>query len=446
MSRAGAALSRRERILRGPIGPTLIRLSAPTIIGALIQVTISVVEGVVIGGLGTEALAGAALVFPVFMLTTMLSAGAIGGAVSGAMARANGAGDAEQVARVVRAALVIAVGGAAIMGGGLLLVDADLFRLLGGTGPALDAALSYGAVFFPGMLAIWVFNMIAGLMRGTGDMVRPMVAIGVVTGLHAAICWPLVGAFGMSGAALALISAYGIGALGLLGLVVIGRAGFGLSGAAGVPWGVIGRCLSAGLLAGTQSVLTVATSLLVAGLIGRLGTAALAGYGVAARLELLMVPLIFGVGAALIALVGGNAGAGQRARAIRIGWIGALAAGGLVGAVGLVVAVLPMLWIPLFSADPLVGHVARTALAIIGPCYGFFGVGLALYFASQGLGTLFWPVFGAVIRLAVIGGGAAVLFAVDLATVEALVGLVAAGMVSYGLFNAAALRLGPWRP
>ena len=116
MSRAGAALSRRERILRGPIGPTLIRLSAPTIIGALIQVTISVVEGVVIGGLGTEALAGAALVFPVFMLTTMLSAGAIGGAVSGAMARANGAGDAEQVARVVRAALVIAVGGAAIMG------------------------------------------------------------------------------------------------------------------------------------------------------------------------------------------------------------------------------------------------------------------------------------------------------------------------------------------
>ncbi len=411
MSRAGAALSRRERILRGPIGPTLIRLSAPTIIGALIQVTISVVEGVVIGGLGTEALAGAALVFPVFMLTTMLSAGAIGGAVSGAMARANGAGDAEQVAQVVRAALVIAVGGAAIMGGGLLLVDADLFRLLGGTGPALDAALSYGAVFFPGMLAIWVFNMIAGLMRGTGDMVRPMVAIGVVTGLHAAICWPLVGAFGMSGAALALISAYGIGALGLLGLVAIGRAGFGLSGAAGVPWGVIGRCLSAGLLAGTQSVLTVATSLLVAGLIGRLGTAALAGYGVAARLELLMVPLIFGV-----------------------------------GAVGLVVAVLPMLWIPLFSADPLVGHVARTALAIIGPCYGFFGVGLALYFASQGLGTLFWPVFGAVIRLAVIGGGAAVLFAVDLATVEALVGLVAAGMVSYGLFNAAALRLGPWRP
>lgn len=445
MNRPAAALSRRELILRGPIGPTLARLSIPTILGALIQVTISVVEGVVIGGLGTEALAGAALIFPVFMLTTMLSAGAIGGAVSGAMARASGADDSEQVARVVRAALVIAVGGAAVMGGGLMLVDAHLFRLLGGRGPALDAALSYGAVFFPGMLAVWMFNMIAGLMRGTGDMIRPMVGIGVVTALHAAICWPLVAAFGMAGAAMAVVAAYGVGALGLLGIVASGRAGFGLSGLAGVPWGVIGRCLSAGLLAGTQSVLTVATSLLMAGLIGRLGTAELAGYGVAARLELLMVPLIFGVGAALIALVGGNAGAGQRARAIRIGWIGACAAGGLVGALGLLVAVVPVLWIPLFSADPAVQQVARIALAVIGPCYGFFGLGLALYFASQGLDTLFWPVFGAVIRLAVIGGGAAVLFAVDLATVEALVAVVAAGMVSYGLFNAAALRLGPWR-
>lgn len=446
MRKSDAVASRRDRILRGPIGPTLVRLSVPTIIGALIQVTISVVEGVVIGGLGTEALAGAALIFPVFMLTTMLSAGAIGGAVSGAMARAVGAGDADQVARVVRAALVIAVGGAAIMGGGLMLIDAGLFRLLGGTGPALDAALSYGAVFFPGMLAIWMFNMMAGLMRGTGDMTRPMVAIGVVTALHAAICWPLVDALGMSGAALALISAYGVGALGLLAIVLSGRAGFELTGGGGMPWGVIRRCLSAGLLAGTQSVLTVATSLLVAGLIGRLGTAALAGYGVAARLELLMVPLIFGVGAALIALVGGNAGAGQRARAIRIGWIGALAAGGLVGAIGLLVAALPMLWIPLFTAEPTVADVAQVALAIIGPCYAFFGLGLALYFASQGLATLFWPVFGAVVRLAVIGGGAVILFWIEAATLQALVIVVAGGMISYGVFNAMALRLGPWRP
>ncbi|MDX5369600.1 MAG: MATE family efflux transporter, partial [Alphaproteobacteria bacterium] len=75
--------ARRARILDGPIGPTLARLAVPTVAGALIQITISVVEGAAIGRLGIDALAGSALVFPLYMLTAMLSAGAIGGAVSG---------------------------------------------------------------------------------------------------------------------------------------------------------------------------------------------------------------------------------------------------------------------------------------------------------------------------------------------------------------------------
>jgi len=441
-----SAEARRARILEAPIGPTLARLSLPPMLGALIQVTISVVEGAVLGRLGTEALAGAALVFPLFMLTTMLSAGAIGGAVSGAMARASGAGDAAQVDRVVRAALVIAVGAALVMGGGLWLAGPGLFRLLGGGGPALQEAVAYGSVFFPGMITIWLFNMIAGLLRGSGDMTRPMIAIAAVTGLHALMCPALVTAFGMAGAAAAVVAAYGVGAAGLIAVILTGGAGFRLTRGNGVPWPVIRRCLSAGLLAGTQSVLTVAISLIVAALLGRVGVAALAGYGIAARLELLMVPLIFGVGAALIAMVGGNAGAGNRARAIRIGWTGALAAGGLIGAIGVVAALAPGLWVPLFTADPAVAETARLALAIIGPCYAFFGLGLALYFASQGMGTLFWPVFGTAVRLAVIILGIAALFQIDAARPASVFAVVATAMVVYGLFNALALRLGPWRP
>lgn len=445
--------AKRTLILDAPIVPTLATLSVPTILGALIQVTISVVEGAMIGRMGIEALAGAALVFPVFMLTTMLSAGAIGGAVSGAMARANGSGgsgDPEQVERVAHAALVIAIGAGLLMGAALTVAAEPLFRLLGGRDASLQAALDYGSVFFPGLIGIWLFNMTAGLLRGTGDMVRPMIAIGAVTAIHAAICLPLVEALGMRGAALAVVAAYGIGAAGLLTLILSGRASFRLILRRPLPWRVIGRCLSAGTLAGTQSVLTIVTSLMVAAFIGRLGNAALAGYGIAARLELLMVPIIFGVGAALIAMVGGNAGAGRRARAIRIGWIGSVAAGALVGGLGLLVALVPQLWIPLFSSEPEVVAVAGTALAIIGPCYAFFGLGLALYFASQGLGSLFWPVFGTVVRLVVIaagflmvgsGGGASA----GEASGEDLFGIVALGMICYGTFNAVALRLGPWR-
>jgi hypothetical protein len=44
---------------------------------------------------------------------------------------------------------------------------------------------------------------------------------------------------------------------------------------------------------------------------------------------------------------------------------------------------------------------ARRYLRAVGPLYGFFGVGLVLYFASQGAGRLLWPVAANIARLAV---------------------------------------------
>ena len=98
-----------------------------------------------------------------------------------------------------------------------------------------------------------------------------------------------------------------------------------------------------------------------------------------------------------------------------------------------------------FTNDSAVAEVARTYLAIVGPCYAFFGLGLALYFASQGLATLFWPVFGSAVRLAVIGGGLLVMLQISEVGPTELFGLVALGMIAYGVFNGMALRIGPWR-
>ena len=108
-------ISARSRLIDGPVGPTLARLAAPNMLAAFVQSLMSVVEGWLIGGLGTIALAGAALVFPLFMLTTMWSAGAIGGAVAGATARSVGADDRLRGEAVLRAAMMIALVGAAAM-------------------------------------------------------------------------------------------------------------------------------------------------------------------------------------------------------------------------------------------------------------------------------------------------------------------------------------------
>jgi hypothetical protein len=95
-----------------------------------------------------------------------------------------------------------------------------------------------------------------------------------------------------------------------------------------------------------------ATMILATGFAAAFGTAALAGYGAAARLDLLQIPLTFAMGSAVIAMVATAVGAGRLDRARRIAWTGA-GLGFLIGAIFAVVALaLPETWMGLFSSDP----------------------------------------------------------------------------------------------
>ena len=129
------------------------------------------------------------------------------------------------------------------------------------------------------------------------------------------------------------------------------------------------------------------TTILVTARIAAYGAAAVAAYGVSARLEFLMVPLAFGVGSALTALVGRAVGAGDWATARRTAWAGALMALAVTATVGLAVAIFPGLTARPSAGDPAVVAIATQALAIIGWALPGFGVGMALYFAAHGRGA-----------------------------------------------------------
>jgi hypothetical protein len=133
--------------------------------------------------------------------------------------------------------------------------------------------------------------------------------------------------------------------------------------------------------------------------VGAAGPDAIAGYGTGGRLEYLLVPLVFGLGAPLVALVGTNIGAGQRQRALRIALIGGALAFALTEAVGLTAAIWPHAWLGLFGDDPRMLETGAAYLRSVGPTYGFFGLGLALYFASQGAGRLLWPLLAGLLRM-----------------------------------------------
>jgi Na+-driven multidrug efflux pump len=173
------------------------------------------------------------------------------------------------------------------------------------------------------------------------------------------------------------------------------------------------------------------------------GPAAVAGFGTAARLEYLLVPLVFGIGGPLVALVGTNIGAGQRDRALRIAWTGAALAFVLCEIIGIAAALYPRAWLGLFGSDPQMIEAGSAYLRAVGPCYGGFGFGLALYFASQGAGKLVWPLIAGFARMAVaIGGGWLALTLTG--SLPLMFVMVGAALVIYGLGVGTAVRMGVW--
>lgn len=437
-------------LLDSPVLPTLVRLAVPNTAATIILTTPLLVEAWRIGQLGATDLAGVALVFPVFMLSTMLSAGAIGGALSGAIARAVGANDAARAEAAARSAVLISLSGGVIMTALVLGGGRWLFAVLGGQGAVLEAGWAYASALFPWIFLVWMFYMLSGVLRGAGDMVRPLIAIAVVSVLHLAGSGPVIlgsdgtDGWGIEGAAHLLAASYAVGLTAILYFLTRGDARVRLR-AGPIDWGLTRQIVSAGLLAGSQSIITIATSLIVTGFAARFGPDVLAGYGVGARIELIMVPLIFGVGGAAIALGGAATGAGLNTRAVQVGWTAAVMAAILVGSIGLLLALFAESWTPIFSADPAVIAVMIAYIERVGPVYAFFAIGLALYFASQGLGTLFLPVLGTVVRLVVVLAGGYLVLAGATPNANDLFLVVAFAMAVYGLFNAIALRLGPWK-
>jgi Na+-driven multidrug efflux pump len=281
-----------------------------------------------------------------------------------------------------------------------------------------------------------------------------MLVPAAVTAIGAAILIPLspvlifgagpLPAFGIAGGAAAVVAFYVVGSVVFAFYIWSGRGvlkprlrpvRFRLSLSRDVL--KIGALSS---VASTTTNLAIATA---TALVGVYGSAAVAGFGTAVRLEYLLVPLVFGLGTPVASMVGTNIGAGQNRRALRVAWTGAAIAGVLTGAIGLAAALYPQGWLSLFGDDATMNAVGAQYLRIVGPFYGFFGIGLALYFASQGAGRVGWAMGASLLRVAVaaLGGLVIVRFGAGVAGVFAA---LAAGLAIYGVMNIIAVASGAW--
>ncbi|HMN78313.1 MAG TPA: MATE family efflux transporter [Burkholderiaceae bacterium] len=426
------------------------RLSIPNAVAMLATALVAIAETSYVGRLGIASLAGMALVFPMVMLQQMMSAGAMGGGVSSAISRALGAGDqARANALAVHAMMIGALAGAFFTV--LFLVSGPrIYQLLGGRDATLAEALAYSNVVFIGATGIWLTNTLASVVRGSGNMKVPSVtllaaaAIQVVVGAGLGLGLGPLPRLGMAGIALGQAVAFCSAAAFLYLFLRSRHARVKLSlGAAGVQREMFFDILKVGAVACVSPLQTVLTVLVLTRLISRFGTEALAGYGIGARLEFLLVPITFAIGVACVPMVGMAIGAGDVRRARRVAWTGGAVSAVIIGTIGALVAIFPDLWAGLFTSDPAVLDATRSYLRLSGPCFGFLGLALCLYFASQGSGKILGPVLGATVRLAVValGGWWLASRGEPAWTMFAMVG---ASMVAYGCATAFAVRITRW--
>lgn len=452
MSQVGSITAREVRLTGGPVLPMLLTLALPNVLAMVASAAASIAETVYVGALGRESLAAMAVVFPFAMLMQMFSAGGMGGGISSAISRALGAAD-DHAARALafHAALIGLVAGLAFTMF-FLTVGPAIYRVLGARGVVLEYAVQYSNTLFSGALAMWLANSFISILRGTGDMRVPSITI-----LATATAQVLLGAamglgigpfprWGMTGIALAQVTSYGTAALFLffylrspVPRIRMAWRGIPLQGE------LFLRILRVGLLACLSPLQTVLTVLILTGLIARLGIDALAGYGIGARLEFLLIPIAFGVGVATVPMVGMAIGRRDVLRARRVAWTGGALSAGIVGMIGVLVSVWPNLWTGMFTAESRVVHYAEQYLRYAGPGYAFFGLGLTLFFASQGAGKVLGPVIGSSLRLAIIAVGGFYFASTD-APSWAFFALVSAAMTIYGLFTAATMMWTNWLP
>ena len=443
---------RTEQFLKDPIFPLLIKMSAPNTVAFLINAVVVLAEFWFISQLGITPLAAVTLAFPAIMLTQQMAFGALGGAVTSSIARSLGAADKPRAEKLLWHSLYISCFGALAFLIIFFIFGEPLLRILGGTGALLEESLAYCFVYLLGAIVVWLSGSLTAALRGMGDMQFPAVLTVICAGIQVFFSAGFIlGSFGLPklglvGSAWSMIVTSGFMALVTLIKISSPSSPVRLKlKRLTIERELFEDIFSVALPASLSPIMTVATVLLLTGLIGQFGTSAIAGYGIGSRVEFLLIPIVFGIGTAMTAMVGTNIGAKNIERAEKIGMVGATTAGLLSAVIGLALALTPNLWISIFTSDPETLLVTKQYIQILGVCYIFQGYGLSLYFASQGANAMKWPIIITAIRLVVFSVLALV------AVYWLSYGLVsifyasAIAMVIFGILMVISLKMGAWR-
>jgi putative MATE family efflux protein len=450
---ANAGNSRTRLLLEGPIVPTLLRLAAPNVVVNVVLIaSTATVDAHFVGELGPGALAGLSLVFPLIMLMQQMANSSMGGAIASAIARAIGAGRHADASALVVHGIAVAAGIATLFTLILLIGGPTIYALMGGDGETRAAALEYSNAVFGGALAYWLLSTLTSVVRGSGQATMLAVVYLASQVLHILLVPALmfgVGPLpplGIAGAGIATVVSFTAASAVLAWYIASGRTAvrFSLRGVR-LSRRLFVEILRVGMPMSSQPILNNFALAMLTGFVGALGETELAAFGAAVRLEYLLYPLAFGLGAAALAIVGTNIGAGNLRRAARSAWTAAALAAGVTGSIGVFGATSPDAWVGLFTDAPEIHVLAARYLVIVSVAYPFVGLGLTLASSFQAAGRPLWPLCAITGRALIAAAGGWIAVHTLKMSLDGLGAVAASGVIFYGVGLAVAFRAGLWQ-
>jgi putative MATE family efflux protein len=325
------------------------------------------------------------LLFTVFM--------GLSAAASAMVARAVGASDYDRADHVATQALILTfVVSAVVVTLGWIYTE-DLIGLLRAKGVAAELATSYLRIMFVGALAGNMMVVGAGILRGAGDAVTPLV-IAVTAAVLNLILDPLfifgagpVPAMGVKGAAIASVSAQVVAFAIGLGVLLHGRLRVKLRACdCWVDWRVIRQILLIGTPVSFQMSFRALMGVVLVGLLWQFDAAVVAAFTIGMRLEMIAFMPTFGIAEASGALVGQNLGAGKPDRAQRSALIATTYTLVVMGSMAVALSVFGGELVGLFKGEPEVIEAGRLMLRIVAPGLVFAAIGITLGRAIGGSG------------------------------------------------------------
>ncbi len=384
--------SPQARLTTGAVGRHLVDMTVPVLFGIFTMMMQGFVDAWFIGRVGDLELAALSFAFPVLMIATSVAIG-LGAGTSSVVARAIGAHNHRRARRLATDSLILSFGITAVICTVGFLTIAPLFRLLGAPEDMLPLIGGYMTILYAGVPFVVVGMVGMSSMRATGDTRLPSMLM-VIAAAANIVLDPIlifgvgpIPAMGLKGAALAGVLARAAIFIGTLYLMRMRLDMLTFNkpdpGELRKSWADI---LHVGIpAAATNAIIPIATGVITA-MLARYGTEAVAGFGVASRVESLTLVIFYAMSAVIGPFVGQNVSAGKEGRiflALRLDAIFCLVA-------GLVIALMLALladWIPLlFSDNPNVTDVATQYLYIVPISYGAYGIVMIMNASFNGMG------------------------------------------------------------